>query len=202
MKETRINVFSGLPFFIFIFLFGCAAGPPPIAIGPTPAPTEVIRYAPAEIPAKERPGHCWTDSIAASRKGAWRCMTGNEIYDPCFELGAAVVCDANPADGKQGFRLVLEKPLPPPGSAIAEPEAGWLIQLVDGRICNRATGARGMVAGGMTTYYCTTENPDESAVVLGELKTGTIWTAEIAVVERIGGKIREQKTVPVLRVWQ
>jgi len=29
-------------------------------------------------------GSCWTHSLASDRSDAWRCMAGNDIYDPCF----------------------------------------------------------------------------------------------------------------------
>lgn len=197
MTAQKMKIFSGLSILILFSAIGCAAGPFPAA-----ATTEVIAYVPPDVPRDECSGSCWTGSIAAPRGGAWRCMVGNAIFDPCFVLGPDVVCGADPAGAKPGFRLVLEKPLPPAGSAFAEPGTGWLIRLADGRICNRATGARGMVAGRMTTYYCTSKNPDESAAVLGELKTGEVWTAEIAVMERISWSIKERKVVPVVRVWQ
>jgi len=182
---------------------GCAAVPPSAEKEPSPLrSTEVVKYVPPDGPRQERSGNCWTGSIAAPRGDAWRCMVGNEIFDPCFALGAAVVCDANPAVEKSGFRLVPEKPLPSESPAAADPGTGWLIQLVDGRVCNRATGARGMVDGKMTTYYCTSKNPDESAAVLGELKTGEVWTAEVAVLERATWKIKERMMVPVTKVWQ
>ena len=31
-------------------------------------------------------GHCWTGSLASPRRDAWRCLSGNFIYDPCFQL--------------------------------------------------------------------------------------------------------------------
>lgn len=184
-------------------MFGCAVSPLPAEKGPfKTTSTEVIYYMPRDAPRNERSGACWTTSIAAPRDHAWRCAAGNEIFDPCFVFGPAVVCGANPAMAKPGFRLVLQEPLPPSPAVSADPGTGWLIQLADGRICNRATGARGMVKGRMTTYYCTSMNPDDSAAVLGELSAGTVWKADVAVMERAGGKLKERKTVPVVKVWQ
>jgi hypothetical protein len=182
---------------------GCSVAslPEKRELSPKPS-TEIIKFMPPDVPRDERAGSCWTNSIAAPRGDAWRCLAGNEIFDPCFAFGPAVVCGVNPATDKQGFRLVLDKPLPSTPTMTAEANTGWLIQLANGTICNRATGARGMVDGQMTTYYCTSKNPDDSAAVLGELKTGTVWTAEVVVMERAAWKIKERKIVPVVRVWQ
>jgi hypothetical protein len=204
MTSLRKIFFLLLAFFISLSIFGCAVSPLTAEKGPfTTISTEVIHYVPRDAPRNERTGSCWTNSIAAQRDGAWRCMAGNEIFDPCFTLGPAVVCGVNPATDKQGFRLVLDKPLPSTRPAASgEAGSGWLIQLADGTICNRATGARGMVDGQMTTYYCTSKSHADSAAVLGELKTGTVWMADIAVMDRAALKIKERKTVPVVRVWQ
>jgi hypothetical protein len=203
MISATKNVSLVFTFLVFLMMTGCAAAPLPPDKEPGPAlSTQVVKYIPPDVPRHERSGSCWTGSIAAPRDHAWRCMVGNDIFDPCFALGQAVVCDANPAMGEEGFRLIPEKPLPSENPAAAEAGTGWLVQLADGRICNRATGARGMVDGRMTTYYCTSESPGDSAAVLGELNTGTVWTAEVAVMERTAWKIRERKIVPVIKVWQ
>jgi hypothetical protein len=75
--------------------------------------TEVTVFRPPVPSGPSRSGECWTESIAVSRSGAWRCMVGNEIYDPCFSSAGlidAVICDANPAKGSAGFILKLTKP--------------------------------------------------------------------------------------------
>ena len=204
MTSLRKNVFSAITLFIFLLMIGCAVAPLPAErISSTATSTEIVTYVPPDVPRNERTGSCWTNSIAAQRNGAWRCMAGNEIFDPCFVLGPAVVCGVNPATNKQGFRLVLDKPLPSTRPAASEEaDTGWLIQLADRTICNRATGARGVVDGQMTTYYCTSKSHADSAAVLGELKTGRVWTADVAVIDRTTGKIRERKFLPVVRVWQ
>ncbi len=205
MKFQKKNIISALTSFIFFFLMvGCAISPLSTERGPSMAPsTEVVKYVPPDVPRNERSGSCWTNSIATPRDNAWRCMAGNEIFDPCFAFGPAVVCGVNPAMANEGFRLVLDKPIPStPAAASGETNTGWLIQLADGTICNRATGARGMVDGQMTTYYCTSKNPDDSAAVLGELTAGMVWKADVAVIDRATGKTRERKVLPVVRVWQ
>lgn len=203
MTFQRKNIFPAFAFVICLSLIGCAIQPLPAEIkSAAPTSTEVLHYVPRDVPRNEKAGVCWTNSIAAPREGAWRCMAGNEIFDPCFAFGPAVVCGVNPAADQQGFRLVLDRPLLSTLAVSAEADTGWLIQLADGTICNRATGARGMVDGQMTTYYCTSKRNDDSAAVLGELRTGRVWTAEVAVMERATWKIKERKIVPVVRVWK
>jgi hypothetical protein len=105
-----------------VFLFLVLAPLAAFAAGDESAPetkTEVNLFRPAVPKGPSRSGECWTDSIAVSRPGGWRCMMGNEIYDPCFSsagLAGGVVCDANPAKGSGGFILKLTKPLPKPSS--------------------------------------------------------------------------------------
>ncbi len=204
MTFLRKNIFPAFAFVICLSLIGCAIQPLPAEIkSAAPTSTEVLHYVPRDVPRNEKAGACWTNSIAAPRDNAWRCMAGNEIFDPCFAFGPAVVCGVNPAMANEGFRLVLDKPMPStPAAASGETNTGWLIQLADGTICNRATGARGMVDGQMTTYYCTSKNPDDSVAVLGELTAGMVWTADVAVIDRATGKTRERKVLPVVRVWQ
>ncbi len=189
---------------VIALMIGCAGSPFSAPKGPSEEqPTEVIHYMPPNLPRAEHSGYCWTNSIAASRKDAWRCMVGNQIFDPCFTRGRSVICGADPATGGQGFLLALSRPLPAPdAAAVGEENTGWLIELPGGIFCNRATGARGIVEGQMTTYYCTSRSNDDSTAVLGELKTGRVWTADVAVIDRTTGKIRERKFLPVVRVWQ
>jgi hypothetical protein len=81
--------------------------------------TQVVVFSPGIPGGPSKAGYCWTDSIAVNRRGAWRCMKENEIYDPCFQvqgLAKALVCDANPASLQHGFIMKLTKALPKPSS--------------------------------------------------------------------------------------
>lgn len=199
MKKTAL-LLSG----VVILMIGCAGSPFSTPRGTSAAqPTEVIPYRPSDVARAEHRGYCWTNSIAASRKDAWRCMVGNQIFDPCFTQGRSVVCGIDPATGAQGFLLALSRPLPAPDAAPdGEENTAWLIELPGGIFCNRATGARGLVEGQITTYYCTSGNDQHSRMVLGELKPGTVWTADVSVTDRDTGKIKERRVLPVIRVWK
>jgi hypothetical protein len=118
---------------------------------------EVTKFQPAVPNGPERQGNCWTNSIAVTRSDAWRCMAGNQIYDPCFSshsLKGAVICDANRATGTRGFTVKLTKPLP-----LRSPQAGgarrpWPFKLADGSTCEIRTGTIAFVAGLEVPYGC------------------------------------------------
>lgn len=101
--------------------------------------TKVIKFVPHSRGPGMLEGYCWTASIAIARSDAWRCMAGNEIFDPCFESSdkGYAVCNPDPAKGDPGFRLKLTKPLPETqrqADSVAEHNA-WLVELADGTVC-------------------------------------------------------------------
>ena len=172
--------------------------------------TEVIHYTPATtVPDTGREGYCWTASIAAPRPGAWRCMEGNAIHDPCFSVasGAAAVCGADPPTNNQGFRMTLTRPLPPPETPPVSPQnnGAWLVQLQDGTLCTPFTGTRALIAGEIAVYGCAAQKRGEQTVLLGDLDDSKpIWTARKAVVLKAasGWRLKARRTVRVKAVWQ
>jgi hypothetical protein len=171
--------------------------------------TAVIRYTPpTNLPDTGRKGSCWTGSIAASyRPDAWRCMEGNGIYDPCFSLPdqKAVVCDANPPEGKAGFKLDLTEPLPLPGRAPSGQPWPWLVELTDGTTCNQFTGTMPQIDGQSAHYGCTYEPHDQESLLVGDLDTSKLlWTAQRASLVWSGSEwsLKSSKSVPVKAVWQ
>jgi len=185
--------------------------------------TEVIVFQPPRPSGADHEGRCWTESIAVSRPGAWRCMEGNSINDPCFELrgnSGEVVCDANPADGSAGFVMKLTEPLPKPEGQPGQPTAQpspWMLELVDGTICQAATGTMAAIADDVVRYPCASPEKavvgaHESAIevgVLDNLKPGKIWIAD-EVWFTVGAsvdsgspfKLVKRRAVPVRRVWE
>src|SRR3990167_806788 len=64
------------------------------------AGTQVIHYKPKLFKTNQViTGNCWTHSISANRKNAWRCTSNNAIYDPCFQIkhSDTLICNPNPA---------------------------------------------------------------------------------------------------------
>ena len=104
-----------------------------------------------------RSGSCFSGSLPVDDPHAWRCMTANEILDPCFappvEADPAVLACGTPWSGVELLRL--EGPLP---RALADrgsaPSVGWLLQLSNGVRCQISQGAAGIVDGVAVAYLC------------------------------------------------
>jgi len=158
------------------------AGETEIAAAPTTqadvtaAPTRIETLR-AEALAHPDPqaGTCLGASIAAPpREDAFRCLLGNRIYDPCFSLGGGLVgCDVDPEAGAAAIAIAMNSDLPRiERSSQWTAPAGWLVFLVDGALCQPATGATGSVAGKLATYRC-----DDGRWILGELEQEEVWLA-------------------------
>jgi hypothetical protein len=173
-----------------------------IIIPPTPPlqNTKIIIFIPTGVTGIEIEGSCWTLSLASPRPGAWRCMSDNQIYDPCFSPETPdgtdyVICHASPLDEGMGIKFNLTKPLPkvsPPSkntSALA-------LELEDGTICRfSGTGTLIPVDGKYVTYTCA-----DGWVLLGQLQSGNIWKAEKALLDRT--TIIETVEVNIRTIWQ
>lgn len=175
--------------------------------------TEVTVFQPAVPSGPSRSGNCWTDSIAVSRPGAWRCTVGNEIYDPCFSnsrLTGAVICDANPAKRTPGFILKLTKPLPKPSSQTPAHPRPWLVKLADGSMCEIQTGTIAFVAGMDVPYGCSDSqkcNDHGCPYMTGltdKFKRGKLWTADKVAFGSSdkGLKLLSRKPAAVKAVWK
>jgi hypothetical protein len=106
-------------------------------------------------------GSCFTESLAADRDDAYRCLSGNVIYDPCFAPPAAVhaakgivVCPQAPwADS--GIEIRLTKALP--RNTLRTPSIGgvpWAIETTTGCRSVIATGATAAIGTRRANYYC------------------------------------------------
>ena len=141
-------------------------------------------------------------SLAVQRADAWRCIVGNEIYDPCFSARAharSVICGATP-DRPVGITVSLPAPLP-----AHDPVRGsqaWILQLGDGTTCGFLTGATFGIKGQRANYGCSDSQRD---YVVGTPSQGRVWYAVKAILstrpssngptaERIYG-------VSIARVW-
>lgn len=103
-------------------------------------------------------GSCWTSSIALSwDANAYRCMAGNEIYDPCFASAAStheVACANSPWSGIE--LMTLTAPLPSGnGAGTGGGQGGlWAVQLASGDRCVVGTGTGTEVGGQGLPYVC------------------------------------------------
>jgi hypothetical protein len=86
---------------------------------------------------------------------AYRCLSGNRLFDPCFASPAklrprSVICYADP--WSTGRRIRLTEPL---GAAqpMAHPRP-WAIRLANGARCLAVTGTVSLDRGVPLTYQC------------------------------------------------
>jgi hypothetical protein len=175
--------------------------------------TEVAVFQPAMPSGPSRGGDCWTDSIAVARPGAWRCMVGNEIHDPCFSnpgLTGAVICGANPAKGSSGFILKLTKALPKPSSEGPAHPRPWLVKLADGTLCEIQTGTIAQVDGIDVPYGCSDShqcNDNGCPYMTGlsdQFKRGKVWIADKVAFGSSdkGLKLISRKPAAITAVWK
>ncbi len=106
-------------------------------------------------------GTCFAGSSATSRRpNAWRCISGNEILDPCFlspdRQHGFLACLATPWS-KRVIGLQLTKPLPEGAANPGWPPRGlpWGIVLTSGARCVLGTGTAAIVGGAAFEYFCT-----------------------------------------------
>ena len=102
-------------------------------------------------------GTCWTTSIAAPVPGAYRCIAGDRIYDPCFAPAhpvrpIEVACLSAPWADAEVLRLpgALPSAAPLPGNS-----RPWAIQLSNGARCVATTGTVPQVNGVDLGFHCT-----------------------------------------------
>lgn len=161
-----------------------AACAPPRAEAPAPheetAPTRITRFVPVLPLGAPRDGKCWTVSIAAPRAGAWRCMLGNQIADPCFAPAAGtgvVVCGADPATGDPGFTVHLTEPIPGDVATPSAAAAPWLLRLANGQICRPFTGTVPVVDGREARWACADPSSGAHPGLVTTIDRGPTWRA-------------------------
>jgi hypothetical protein len=142
-------------------------------------------------------------------------MSGNSIYDPCFEVANQknqVVCGADPVKHDGGLPLVLTQPLPARTSRNLEPEP-WLIELADGSVCEAATGTMAVIDDEPVRYPCNTSRAggSQAPVYCGLLNTmhpAKVWMADkvcFTVAPSNSGppfKLLRRESVGLRRVWE
>jgi hypothetical protein len=120
-------------------------------------------------------GTCWTGSEGTARADAWRCMSGNLIYDPCFSDQTSggdtyVICAESPF-ARTVVKFVLTKPLPYKyGNKEGDPTRflPWAVRLASGLTCVNIQGASGAIAGMRIGYYCSNKG-----ILVGSPKRST-----------------------------
>ena len=174
--------------------------------------TKIVSYVPP-LPAETREGYCWTNSNVIPRADVWRCMVGNEIFDPCYALPdkTAIVCGARPdIDKPSGFILQLAKPLPLPEVTTRPSPSAVMIELEDGTICDFISGASGATDGMRSeriTYSCRINGRE--SIIFGDLRPGAVWMAEKGILVEQKTRddlppflVKDLRTVRIKTAWQ
>lgn len=152
-----------------------------VASASTPTRTRIVVYTPFTIDGqlaqgikvtRTISGSCWTGSEGSRRSDAWRCMSGNAIYDPCFSGPPTwVACPSSSGIIRMNLtkRLPRSNGNPPLNTRRADPAS---VVLAHGVRCAFAGGATGTVAGLRLNYYCSNK-----AWLLGGPNRGApLWT--------------------------
>ncbi|QMU76623.1 hypothetical protein GXW83_13600 [Streptacidiphilus sp. PB12-B1b] len=140
-----------------------AAAAPAAATSATPTRVVVVEPWKGAEPASDitvtgsASGHCFAPSIASTRHDAYRCLTGNLIYDPCFSPqttppGDQVLCVDGPS-ATRFLRVKLTAPLPA-GSTGTPQVAPFALVLADGQFCLRNSGAERATSSLPLSYAC------------------------------------------------
>ncbi len=161
-------------------------GPQAAPSRPQPATTQIRLVLPFTAPgtlgltvSAHVTGMCFTGSLADSgRSDAWRCMSGNRIYDPCFAgfiaAKTVVACLSSPT---AAAAVVLTPtggvPLQEANKKDLLTSLPWSLDLVNGASCGLLTGATAAFAGMRLSYGCTNRGS-----VIGEVDRSQLrWRA-------------------------
>jgi hypothetical protein len=105
-------------------------------------------------------GSCFSGSIAADRQHAWRCMSGNFLFDPCFSTARAhriVLCPQSGPWTHTAIKIKLTKRLPLRFANTKPPSTSglpWALVTGAGWRCTFITGATSVVSGQRLNYGC------------------------------------------------
>jgi hypothetical protein len=106
-------------------------------------------------------GFCWEGSAAVPHRRAWRCMSGNFIYDPCFSFwnsSGTVLCPSRGPWVASAIKIRLTRKLPVRyGNKRKASTSGlpWALVTVTGWKCRLDTGATSVIGGQRLNYFCT-----------------------------------------------
>jgi hypothetical protein len=107
-------------------------------------------------------GFCWEGSLATARNDAWRCLSGDYLFDPCFSSSKAkgiVLCVPVPWT-RSGVKIKLTRPLPKPYAGKPSTKGlPWGIKTTSGLSCVLATGGTAAIRNVRANYGC--DNSEE-----------------------------------------
>lgn len=168
--------------------------------------TEVAVYKPPTILPKDvQDGECWGPSLTLYQRGdAYRCTSGDSIYDPCFALSDSsdkVICVTS-----QDKEFIIKQNVPlykkTENSQASEGSGSWKIELSNGIMCNNVSGATFMIENERASYVCS-----DGTWLAGEPYTEEkVWTIIRAFFYSGDGYIEERinrvSNTGIKKVWQ
>lgn len=151
-----------------VFALAIAAGGMALsAEAASPPATRIVVYSPFSVTGelstgisvmKTVTGDCWTASSTSARSDAWRCMSGNLIYDPCYTGAPSSSWVGCPRDtlGKHIVKLKLTRALGTNTNQALDTNraAPSRVTLEGGVMCSYVAGVTGTVAGLRLNYGC------------------------------------------------
>ncbi len=115
-----------------------------------------------QVAANLNDGSCSAGSLAdGANQNAWRCSSGNGVYDPCFAPPDAtnvtqVACAPSPWSSVD--MLTLVQPLPSSSTGISGSTGStpvpWFMQLANGDTCGRTTETASTAGSPNLSYGC------------------------------------------------
>jgi hypothetical protein len=145
-------------------------------------------------------GSCFSTSAAALRDDAYRCTSGNELFDPCLappasvRAGHVVVCPTDPF-GNTGIEIRLTRPLPRNDEpAPSERGIPFAVRLTNGCEAMLDTGATAVIGRERANYYCARTHQALWGTPSRRGRVWTIWSAP-------PNAKRLSRRVPIAEAW-
>jgi hypothetical protein len=158
--------------------------------------TQVIDYHPTHMTVvKTVSGSCWEGSIAVNRSDAFRCMSGNEISDPCFVRDARSVACPDIPTADSGLVMKLTTPLP--ANHVSGAETPWAMALESNVRCRAGTGT--VIPG--FPYYCTGSLVC-AVPTMGQPPTEFFSECGAGEASSSGPRVPSKKRYAVLTLWR
>lgn len=171
--------------------------------------TKVIYYKYVDgLTENSKTGFCQTNSLAQPfRQDTYNCSVDGATFDPCFssQIKDKIICPKNPLT-KDGFYLTLTKPLPK-SEAVKniQDNWAWFLELDNGMVCAPFTVKKPIYDNNTAFYGCLLGIKGQMAILIDDLKKGSIWTAKKAIIEKNDQgewKTKSVNTVNIKTVWQ
>jgi Protein kinase domain len=154
----------------------------PSTATPTPTPTATEIFSPVNASGglavsvtHEQRGSCLGGSIVIARSDAWRCLVGNDVYDPCFMVNQTqVLCPNDGPWANTGILVNIPGGLPSAAAIKNQGTSGqpWAIELADGSKCLPISGASSVIANQRLNFDCS----DGLGLYGNVQRSGSHWT--------------------------